>query len=184
MRNTLVMVVLAALAVATWLYGRQPTSVQRTGAVDGAPPLGYYLRAARLLGTDEQGRVAYQILADDLEELPDQQLLTLRGVRIEYHPADADTWLISAETGTAPKDGTELTLRGAVTLRSQPRSGGEPMTIAAEALRFVPEDSTAESDTPVSIRVGDWDVSAVGLRTRLKGDVVQLESKVHAKFTP
>ncbi len=176
------MVVLAALAVATWLYGRQPTVAQRAAANEGAAPLGYYLRAAKLLGTDDQGRVAYRILADNLEELPDQQLLKLEGVRIEYHPPDGDPWLISADAGSAPKDGTELTLHGSVTLRSEPQSGRKPMVIAAEALRFVPGDSSAESDTPVSISVGDWYVNAVGLRTRLKGDIVQLESKVHAKF--
>jgi len=173
------MVALGALAVATWLYGRAPAAPAYAPPVDGAEPLGYYLRAARILGTDEQGRIAYRILADNLEELPAEQLLKLDGVRIEYLPADADPWLISATAGSAPKDGSELALTGNVTLRSEPRNGGKPLVIAASTLRFIPESSSAESETPVSISVGDWHVEAGQLRTRLKGDVVQLESKVH-----
>jgi LPS export ABC transporter protein LptC len=121
-------------------------------------------------------------MADNLEELPAQQRLKLDGVRIEYLPADADTWLISATSGTAPKDGSELTLNGNVSLRSEPRDGGKAVVIAAETLRFVPESSSAESETPVSISVGDWHVEAGRFRTLLKGDLVELESKVHGKF--
>jgi LPS export ABC transporter protein LptC len=176
------MVVLAALAVATWLYGRTPSSAPRTLPAEGAQPLGYYLRAARMLGTDEQGRIAYRILADNLEELPEQQRLKLDGVRIEYLPAGADPWFISATAGTAPKDGSELLLNGDVSLRSEPRDGGKVVVIAAETLRFFPNTSSAESDTPVSIRVGDWHVDAGRFRTLLKGDVVELESKVHGTF--
>lgn len=178
------MAVLAALAVATWLYLRVPPIAPHPTPTDGAEPLGYYLRSASMLGTDEQGRVAYRILADNLEEFPEQQLLKLEGVRIEYLPAEGDHWLISAAGGTAPKDNSELTLNGQVTLRSEPRSGGKPLVIASETLRFFPESSSAESDTPVSISVGDWHFQAGRLRTHLKGDIVELESKVHAKSVP
>ena len=177
------MVVLAALAVATWIYGRVPPVAPRTLPVEGAQPLGYYLRAARMLGTDEQGRVAYRIMADNLEELPQQQRLKLDGVRIEYLPAEADTWLISATAGTAPKDGSELLLNGNVSLRSEPRNGGKPVVITAQTLRFLPNTSSAESEMPVTISVGDWHVDAGRFRTLLKGDVMELESKVHGTFS-
>jgi lipopolysaccharide export system protein LptC len=182
LRNTVIMIVLAVLAVATSLYGRFPTTAPRPAPADSAPPLGYYLRAARMLGTDEQGRVTYRILADKLEELPEEQRLKFDGVRIEYSPPDADSWLISAAKASGPKDGSELALEGDVTLRSQPRNGGKALVISTEALRFLPDTSSAESETPVSISVGDWHVEAGSLQTHLKGDVVQLESKVHAKF--
>jgi len=178
------MVVLAVVAVATWLYGRQPPPANDRNATSGdAEPLGYYLRGARMLGTDEQGRVAYRILADRLEERPDRELLLLDGVRVEYAPADAVAWSISAAAASAPKDGSQLNLTGSVELRSQPTDGSEPLLIAAEALRFFPDSSSAESDDPVRISVGDWQLDAVGLRTHLKGDTLQLESKVHGTFS-
>jgi LPS export ABC transporter protein LptC len=176
------MAVLAALAVATWLYSRVPPSAAHLVPAEGAEPLGYYLRSASMLGTDEQGRVAYRIMADNLEELPELERLKLEGVRIEYLPAEADHWLISAAAGTAPKDNSELTLNGQVTLRSEPRNGGQRVLIAADTLTFFPQSSSAESDGPVSISVGEWHIEAGKLRTHLKGDVVELESKVHGKF--
>ena len=182
MRNTVLMIVLGALALATCFYGRTPPAPQHPPSADGGPPLGYYLRDARILGTDDQGRVTYRIMADNLEELPGDQQLKMEGVRIEYEPADADSWLISAGAGSAPKDGSELALEGDVVLRNKPRDDGNAVVINAEALRFFPDTSSAESETPVRISVGDWHVEAGRLRTHLKGDVMELESKVHGKF--
>ena len=96
---------------------------------------------------------------------------------IEYPPADTDPWSISAVAASAPKDGSELELRGNVTLRNQPGRRPEPIVIATETLRFFPDSSSAETDTPVSLRSASWQVQAGPLRTHLKGDVVQLESE-------
>ena len=185
MRNTLVAVLLAVVAVATWVYSWPPPAPERRsrGGADTAP-LGYYLRGARMLGTDEQGRVAYRILADRLEELPDRELLQLSGVVVEYQPADEIPWRISAAQASAPKDGSQLDLEGNVELRSEPEDGSQPVFITTPALRFIPDTSSAESDQSVQIRVGDWRLDAVGLRTHLKGDTLELESEVHGHFSP
>ena len=185
MRHKLLAVLLAAVALATWFYSWQPQPADRrdTGG-DDAEGLGYYVRGARLLGTDEQGRVAYRILADRLEEVPDEDLLQLNGVDVEYRPPDQVSWRISASMGQAPKDGSQLDLAGDVELRSEPEDGSEPLFIATQALRFVPDTSSVESDLPVQIRVGDWRLDATGLRTHLKDDTLELESDVHGKFFP
>ena len=71
MRNTIVMIVLAILAAATWVatWERQDATppVER---VKPTGPLGYYARGARLSGTDEQGRPTYHIFAERLDEVP------------------------------------------------------------------------------------------------------------------
>jgi LPS export ABC transporter protein LptC len=184
LRNTLVMAVLAVLAAATWLYGRPAPTPPRPAPASGAQPLGYYIHDARILGTDDQGRITYQISADSLEELPGEERLKLDAVHVEYRPSDADAWSISAAAASGPKDRSELDLQGNVTLRSDPAAGRDATIITAESLRFFPESSTVESDTPVSLKVGGWELDAGKLRTHLKGDVVQLESEVHGKFVP
>jgi LPS export ABC transporter protein LptC len=151
---------------------------------DDDRPLGYYLKGARLLGTDTEGRVAYRILAERLEEVPDREVLELDGVEVEYRPADSQPWRISASRATAPKDGSLLDLTGSVELRNEPAAGSEPVVIATDALRFVPDTSSAESDQAVRIRVGDWQLDAIGIRTHLKGDTLELESQVHGRFSP
>jgi lipopolysaccharide export system protein LptC len=175
---------LGALALASWWYARQPATVPRAAATERGQPLGYYMRGAKILGTDEQGRVAYRISADQLEELPGEERLRLDGVHVEYTPVDTQPWSISAAAASAPKDGSELALTGDVTLRSQPTDGREPTVITTESLRFFPDTSSAEADTPVTLKVGGWQLHAGSLRTHLKGDVMRLESDVHGQFAP
>ncbi len=184
LRNGIAIVTLAAAAIATWYWSR-PTEPPRVARrAEDTAPLGYYLRGARVLGTDAEGHVTYKILADRLEELPDQSLLQLDGVRVEYSPSDDVPWLISASRASTPKNGAHLDLEGNVQLRSAPTDGSKAVTIATTRLRFVPDDSTAVSDEAVQLTVGGWQVDAVGLRANLKDNEVELESKVHGQVAP
>lgn len=183
MRNTVVMLVLAILAAATWVatWERQDSG-PATGPIADARPLGYYAHGARILVTDEQGRVTARVRADRLDELPDDQSLRLEGISVDYQPADETAWSISATSASAPKDGSLLDLSGNVEIRSMPTDGATQQTITTQTLRFWPNTSIVESDAPVEIRVGDWRLRAVGLRTDLKGDTLRLESQVHGTF--
>lgn len=184
MRNTVVMIVLAILAAATWVatWQREDSAALAEPSTD-TRPLGFYARGAELLGTDDQGRVTYRIRADRLDELPDEDRLQLEGVNVDYQPADETAWAISATRASRMKNGSLLDFVGNVEVRNSPTDGGEPLTIVTEKLRFSPDTSSAESDEPVRMRVGDWQLDAVGLRTHLKGDTLELESQVHGKFS-
>ncbi|HJR71441.1 MAG TPA: LPS export ABC transporter periplasmic protein LptC, partial [Gammaproteobacteria bacterium] len=121
MRNTVVMMVLALLAAATGLLRWQRETPSAAPAVDeGASPLGYYVHGARVLGTDEQGRVAYRVFAARLDELPDEQRLRLETASVEYHPVGETAWTMSAASATAPKDVSEVDFVGDVELKSSP----------------------------------------------------------------
>ena len=125
-RNTVVTLLLALVAAATWLFATwqrpepdagcraQPTTAQ---------PLGYYVHGARMTGTDEQGRVTYRVLAERLDELPDEDRLQLTGVSVEYQPADETAWSISAASASSPRGGSPLDLVGNVELKSVPTDG-------------------------------------------------------------
>jgi LPS export ABC transporter protein LptC len=184
-RNTVVMLVLAIFAAATWVATWSPQD-QGPAADRSADlgPLGYYVRGARLLGTDEQGRVTYRIRAERLDELPAEDQLRLEGVNVEYHPAEDTAWAITATNASALKDGSLLELSGDVQVRNVPTPGSTQQTILTQALRFWPGTSSVESDQPVEIRLGDWRLHAIGLRTDLKGDTLRLESQVHGTFAP
>lgn len=179
------MVVLAIVAAVTWVasWQREEPATPAPAAADPRP-LGYYLHGARLLGTDEQGRVAYRVLAQRIDELPDEGRLRFEGVSVEYQPVDETAWAISAANASGPKDGSQLDLAGNVELRSSPTDGTEPEVITTERLRFSPDTSRVESDEPVEIRIGDWQLAGVGLSTHLKDDTLTLESQVHGTFAP
>jgi LPS export ABC transporter protein LptC len=185
-RNTVVMILLAILAAATWLASWQRQDVAPAAdRVDVAQPLGYYLRGARFSGTDEQGRVTYRVFADRLDELPDDQRLQLTGVDVEYRPTDDDTaWSMSAATASYARDGSLLDFNGGVEVRSALAEGSGRWTVRSEALRFWPETSKVESRAPVEIEVGDWKLVGVGLSMDLKGETLELESQVHGTLLP
>jgi LPS export ABC transporter protein LptC len=183
-RNTVVMLVLAILAAATWVATWDRQDSGPPAAPTTARPLGYYAHGARILVTDAQGRVTARVRADRLDELPDEQLLRLEGISVEYEPADETAWSISAASASAPKDGSLLDLSGDVQVRSMPTDGATQQTITTQALRFWPNTSNVESEAPVEIHIGDWRFHTVGLRMDLKGDTLRLESQVHGTFAP
>jgi LPS export ABC transporter protein LptC len=126
--------------------------------------------------------VTYQILAERLDELPDEERLRLAGVSVRYRPVDETAWDIAAASATAPKDGSELELVGNVALTSSPADGSKPISIATAKLRFSPDTSSADSDEPVHLRFGDLELDGGCLRAQLKDEALRLECGVHGTF--
>jgi LPS export ABC transporter protein LptC len=184
-RNTLVMIVLAILAAATWIatWSPQDQAVPAERSANEGP-LGYYIRGARWSSTDDQGRVTYRIRAERLDELPAADDLQLEGVSVEYQPAADTAWAISAANGSALRDGSLLELSGDVEIRNVPTDGSAQQTYLTQALRFWPDTSNVESDHAVEIRVGDWHFNSMGFSSDLKGRTLRLESDVHGTFAP
>jgi LPS export ABC transporter protein LptC len=180
LRNSLAIALLSAAALASWYWSRQPP-VRTSQAAAGAPP-GYYLRGARLVGTDESGDVVYRMRADDLAEQPERELLEMRGVELEYLSPQRDQWSISAERATAPKDRSIVDLEGAVRIVNRPADGGMPLSIETARLRFETAEAVVRTDAAVSVQVGSLQVSANGLLAHLKDDKLELESSVHGKL--
>ena len=184
-RSTVVMIVLAILAAATWVATWPPQDqtapAERSGNLG---PLGYYIRGARWSRTDEQGRLTYRVRAERLDELPADERLRLQGVNVEYRPAEDTAWTISAATASALKDGSLLELSGDVEIRSVPTDGSAQRTILTQALRFWPDTSSVQSDLPVELRVGNLQLHGMGLSADLKGHTLRLESVVHGTFLP
>lgn len=185
MRNIIVMLVLALLAGATWVATWERSDVGPLVDRLAEPgPLGYYARGARLAGWDEQGRLTYRIFAERLDEVPGEARLRLTGVNVEYQPVDQAEWTLLAASATYARDGSQLDLLGNVEVRSTPTEGSRPVTISTDRLLFSPDTSSAETDDTVEIRVGDWQLQAVGLRSDLKGGTLKLESEVHGTLVP
>jgi len=183
LRNTIVMVVLAILAAATWVATwERPDATPPVERVNPSGPLGYYARGARLSGTDEQGRLTYRIFAERLDEVPGEERLALTGVNVDYQPADETAWSLTAATAKYAWDGSQIDLDGNVEARSKPAAGSHPVTITTQQLRLSPDTSSAESDGKVQVRVGDLQLNAVGLRADLKGDTLELESVEHGRI--
>jgi LPS export ABC transporter protein LptC len=183
LRNAAGIVLLVAAAGASYWWSRPPPAEPAVRGSNGTDLPGYYLHGARLVGTDEQGRVAIRIHADSLAELPGEERLSLDGVRIDYTPADEAPWSISASHATAPMDRSHVDLEGAVEMRSAPTDGSRPTQILTSAMHFQPHESQATTEGAVEVRIGDWRLTGVGLRALLNAKKLELESDVHGRFS-
>lgn len=183
-RNVLLATLLVAAAAASW-YFRRPQTEPPPADGSAPPPLGFSLREARLVGTDDDGHLTYTVTAVQAVEAPDREGLLLDDVRVEYVPQAEIAWALTAERAAVPTSGTPLTLSGDVELRREPPAGGGPTTlISAQELVFHPTAFFAESAGPVRLAIGDDVLEAVGLEAHLKDDRLTLESQVHARFVP
>jgi LPS export ABC transporter protein LptC len=180
LRNSLAIALLSAAALASWYWSRQPpvSTLRRTSAGETA---GYYLRGARMIGTDENGDIRYRIHADRLAEQQDTELLEMQGVRIEYLSPARGAWSISADRATSPKDRSVVDLEGSVAIDSRPERGSA-LSIKTTKLRFEPATAMVQTAAPVNVELGALRVAANGLRAHLNDDKLELESGVHGKL--
>ncbi len=183
-RNVLGLSALTATAAFSWLWSRQGIENDSRGGSTRSAPLGYYLKDAAILGTDEEGRPLYRIWAGSAEELPDEDRLMLRDVRVEYQPQLDVPWVLRATAGEAPLNETYLDLSGDVELTADSGGRSGPTIIRTGRLRLEPEDFVVQTAEPVTIFIGNRRLDAVGMRIDLKADHMALESNVHGQFLP
>ena len=60
---------------------------------------GFYLRAARILGTGPDGSLLYEVEAEYAEQLGDD-LIEMQNVRIVYSPESGVPWQLAADAAT------------------------------------------------------------------------------------
>jgi lipopolysaccharide export system protein LptC len=174
---------LLAAASASWYWSRPPAEAPPTeGGATSA--LGFYLADAVLLGTGVEGELLYELSAQRAEERPTEGLLWLTQVRVDYRPAAQANWSLTASTAAAPIDGSLLQLAGEVELRSVATPDGDGALIRTSALTLDAEARIATSDQTVTVVLGDEQIEAVGMRAYLMDDRLELNSNVHAQFSP
>ena len=144
---------------------------------------GYYLKSARILGTDEDGSLLYEIDAAYARQ-ETQDRVEFTDVRIRYSP-DADIpWIVHADEATLREGSPRIALRGHV--RAVGRSGddAEDTEIRTQYLELDPERYVAETEERVQIRIGARSLTATGMLASLNDNTVELKSNVRGKIAP
>jgi lipopolysaccharide export system protein LptC len=182
-RNALAFLTLLLAAVGTWYlagYLREPPP--REDQRD-APGDNFYLRSARILGTDAQGQLLYEIRAEYAEQHP-SKTIDFRNVHIRYSTEASVPWVLDADTATIEGNQERVILRGHVRLVSEEGLEGQVTEIRTPYLEFDPQNFRAETDSRVQIRVGARSLTATGMLALLQEDRLQLKSNVSGKFVP
>lgn len=181
-RSVVVTLVLLAVAVSSWLLiTRQADQPPPTNA---ATESGYYLRGATIKGLDDNGRHVYTLVADRIVQAPGEELVALHDVALEYALPDSEPWQLFADAGKIPASGTQIALRGNVTMNEQLMRGMPLTTIRTAALDIDLRSHTAVTGDNVEIVRGNYRLSAVGMQADFQTQTLKLLSQVDGRFLP
>lgn len=181
-RSIVLLVVLTVAALGSWYLAQD----NRGDDVDDLPydaeHQGYYLKTARILGTDADGSLLYEIHADEaVQEAQDR--IEFTNVRIRYSPDSAVPWTVHADTATLREGDPRIALRGHV--RAVGQAAGEQDTeIRTQYLELHPERYVAETEERVQVRIGARSLTATGMLASLNENKVELKSNVRGKIAP
>ena len=182
-RNVFAVVALSAAALGSWYLASSTQSPEVSRTISSADNDGFYLRSARILGTDASGKLLYAITAEFAQQKANKDI-ELQNVEIRYSAGADVPWIISADLASISNDQSLLRLSGHVTAVSNEGFEGQITEIRAELLDIDPDRYKAETDSRVQIRIGSRSLTATGMLALLQDNRLQLKSNVSGKFVP
>ena len=185
-RNVITFVMLLFTAVGSWYLASTLQTTEITQSVANSAGDGFYLRSARILGTDEQGQFLYEIEAEFAEQQPNGEV-ELHNVRISYSPSAEIPWTINADKATinnADPDQTRILLSGHVIAVSNEGFAGQATELRSPTLEIDPNNYMAETQSRVQIRIGSRSLTATGMLALLQDNRLHLKSNVSGKLLP
>lgn len=182
-RTFLIIAVLLLAAVGSWYLAQSFSTTEITKTVSETGNGGFYLRAARILGTDDSGQLLYEIEAEYAEQQANNEI-ELQRVRIIYAAGSGVPWTIDADLATISDTQNLLRLSGHVIAVSNEGFAGQVTEIRTPVLVIDPDAFKAETDSRVQLRIGSRSLTATGMLALLQENRLELKSNVSGKFVP
>lgn len=181
-RFAIVLAVMFAAALASWYLAR---SYETDAGEVALTPVhrGYYIKSARILGTDADGSLLYEIDAVRAEQQAENRI-QFSDVRISYTPDSDVLWTITSDIAILHPDRDIVLLEGHVLATSTDDPPGEETEIRTSRLELDPERFVAETDERVQIRIGARSITGTGMLASLSNDSIELKSNVSGRFIP
>lgn len=176
-------ILLGAAAAGSWYVASQIETTEITRTAPGGPTTGFYLRAARILGTDDRGELLYEIEADYAEQQENSDI-EMQNVQVKYVAGAEVPWTITADEATLTDEQETLQLKGHVVAVSNEGFSGQVTEIRAPRLDIDPNTYKAETDGRVQLRIGERSLTGTGMLALLQDNRLELKSNVSGKFVP
>lgn len=180
---TVTLTLLIAAALGSWYLARINATDDDEVTATHVEHRGYYLKSARILGTDPNGMLLYEIDADRAEQQSDNRI-EFSDVRIQYSPQSDVPWTIDADVATIYPDRRRVLLRGHVRATSDEGFSGDETEIRTQFLELDPENYIAETEERVQIRIGARSLTGTGMLASLNDNMMELKSNVSGRFIP
>jgi len=182
-RNVSTIILLLLVASGSWYLARSLQIEEPAETTSELGGDGFYLKSARILGTDEQGQLLFEIEAEFAEQQENSEI-EMQNVRISYAIGAKVPWTIKADAATINGNQDRLRLRGHVSAVSNAGFAGQVTEIRTEQLDIEPAAYLAETASRVQIRIGSRSLTATGMLALLQDNRLQLKSNVNGKFVP
>lgn len=182
-RYVLTVLVLSMAAIGSWYLAGVQRTQEVTQTISDTDLGGFYLRTARILGTDDSGQLLYEIEAEYAQQTENSEI-ELQNVRINYTSAANVPWVIKSDLATISDSVSLLRLSGNVQAISNEGFSGQETEIRTPMLEIDPESYQAETDSRVQIRIGSRSLTATGMLALLQENRLKLKSNVSGKFVP
>ena len=182
-RSILTFAFLTAAAIGSWYLGRSLKTDEVVQTISDTDGRGFYLRAARILGTGETGELLYEIQAEYAEQQENRDI-ELNGVHVRYAAGADVPWSIRADQATITDGRDLLRLSGHVVAISNEGFSGQVTEIRTEELDIDPNSYKAETDQRVQLRIGSRSLTGSGMLALLQENRLELKSNVSGKFVP
>lgn len=183
MRGILLLLVLASIAVITWIVRGDRGEAGSGLAPAAAVERGYYMLDAHIFGTDDAGELLYELTADRALQNASREPIELSGIRVDYAGGDS-RWQIEATSATLAYSGAQIALAGDVVARRADDGTVGPVTVRTDALSFDPAARIVETDATVRFEIGGGSLVATGMRALLDEDRIELRSNIRGQFAP
>lgn len=173
--------VLAALAVLSWLLSR-PAELIEDAPVEGLDTrLNYALHEFRGRLLDERGETRLEISAPLLRNDASSGIGTVEkpDIRIQQ---DNEEWYITAESAVIAADREHITLSGEVNMVRRNEITGDRLDIATRDVVLDVTPRTASTDAQVRIRQNRDRLDAYGMRLDIVNDRFELLNEVRAHY--
>ncbi len=182
-RSTIILALLVAAAFGSWYLARKNSASIAEQPEHAYERRGYYLKAARILGTGQDGSLLYEIDAVHAEQRSDDRI-EFTDVRIVYSPQSNVPWTVDADMATLYPNQQRILLEGHVRVLSKRGFSDNDTEIRTHKLELDPDNYIAETNERVQIRIGARSLTATGMLASLNDGRLELKSNVSGKFVP
>lgn len=182
-RNVISFSLLLVAALGTWYLAQSLAIDEVPVAKTQLLRNGFYLKSARIFGTNDAGQLLYEIEAEYAEQLGEGQI-EFRNVEINYSAETSVPWTLNADKATIADNRELIELSGHVVALSSEGFSGDVTEIRTSYLELEPNIFRARTDERVQIRIGTRSITATGMLALLQTNQLKLNSNVSGKFVP
>lgn len=182
-RSAIQIALLALIAGGSTIIMLQSTDDDDSDSDRRELELAFFIKSAEVQGTAEDGTTIYRIFAEDAQQHPSQEDITMSNVALSYDPIAETPWDMFADTGRIPPDGKLVELEGNVKILSTD-PGSSQIRITTTKMNVVPEERRAFTDRKVVIERDGETIKGIGMEADLNTSNIKLLSNVNGRYAP